>query len=145
VGLSQSGVVAGTPLYMSPEQISSGPIDSRSDLYSLGVLLFRMTTGREPLSGDSVTEVWYQHLFARPPSPSEVAPAPLPPWLEHLILRLLHKDPAARPQTAQEVIQCLDQGKGHPGAEPPRPPNEEGRLETLRSYRILDTDPEQAF
>jgi serine/threonine-protein kinase len=140
-GVSQSGVVAGTPLYMSPEQISGGPIDHRSDLYSLGILLYRMAAGREPFVGDNLSKVWSQHLFERPRSPSEVAPAPLPPWLEHLILRLLQKDPAARPQTAEEVIQCLDPNAGFVSV----PPNEEARLAALHKYRILDTDPEQGF
>jgi serine/threonine protein kinase len=139
--VSQSGVVAGTPLYMSPEQIAGGPIDHRSDLYSLGVLLYRMAAGREPFVDENFTRVWSQHLFERPPSPSEVAPTPLPPWLEHLILRLLQKDPAARPQTAEEVIQCLDQRP----ADIPMSLNEEARLAALHRYRILDTDPEQAF
>jgi serine/threonine protein kinase len=139
--LSQTGIVGGTPLYMSPEQISGGPVDPRSDLYSLGVLLYRLATGREPFVGDDLTRVWAQHLFDRPPTPSDVAPAPLPPWLERLILRLLQKDPAARPQTAEEVIQCLD----HNTACSPVPANEEARLSALRKYRILDTDPEKGF
>jgi serine/threonine protein kinase len=138
---SQAGTVAGTPLYMSPEQIAGGAIDHRSDLYSLGVLLYRMAVGREPFVAENFTRVWSQHLFQRPVRPSEVAPAPLPPWLEHLILRLLHKEPSARPQSAEEVIQYLDRGPG--GAL--TPPNEAERLEALRQYRILDTDPEQAF
>jgi hypothetical protein len=137
--LSQSGVVAGTPLYMSPEQISGGAIDHRSDLYSLGVLLYRIATGREPFVGPDVNRVWAQHLFDRPVSPSERAP--LPAWLERLILRLLQKDPADRPQSAEEVIRCLDQSAGAA----PAAANEEARLAALRRYRILDTDPEQAF
>ncbi len=141
VSLSQAGIVSGTPLYMSPEQISGGAIDHRSDLYSLGVLLYRMATGREPFVGEDTTQVWSKHLFERPPAPSEVAPAPLPGWLEHLILRLLQKDPAARPQSAEEVIRALD-----PQPAPvPVPGNEEARLAALHRYRILDTDPEQAF
>ena len=63
----------------------------------------------------------------------------MPPWLEALILRLLQKDPAARPQSAEEVIQCLDQALLGPAA------GEDDRLAALRRYRILDTDPEQGF
>jgi hypothetical protein len=100
-----------------------------------------MAVGREPFVAENFTRVWSQHLFQRPVRPSEVAPAPLPPWLEHLILRLLQKEPSARPQSAEEVIQYLDRGPG--GAL--MPPNEAERLEALRRYRILDTDPEQAF
>jgi len=153
VSLSQSGVVAGTPMYMSPEQISGGAIDHRGDLYALGVLLYRMAAGREPFVGDTFARVWSQHLFERPPSPSEMASTTLPPWLEHLILALLQKDPDARPQTAEEVIRLLNHalpgkeadGAAGPALGLPMPANETTRLEALRAYRILDTDPEQAF
>jgi serine/threonine protein kinase len=138
--LSQSGVVVGTPQYVAPEQISGGPVDHRSDLYSLGVLLYRMATGCEPFQADSVTALWAQHLFERPPRPSETAPGAVPPWLEHLILRLLQKDPADRPQTAEEVIYLLDGGPGCASGL-----DEEARLAALRRYKILDTDPEQGF
>jgi serine/threonine protein kinase len=150
--VSQSGVVSGTPMYMSPEQISAGAIDHRSDLYALGVLLYRMATGREPFVADTFSKVWSQHLFERPASPSEIAP--MPAWLEHLLLGLLQKDPAARPQTAEEVIRLLshtppatlNQHEAPTSAGPiPLPANEEARLAALREYRILDTDPEQAF
>ncbi len=143
--ISQTGVVAGTLMYMSPEQISAGAIDHRSDLYSLGILLYRMATGREPFAGDTFAKIWSQHLFERPVSPSEIAPVPA--WLEHLILGLLQKDPAARPQTAEEVIRLLSQPQqaGSPAGSVPMPADEEARLAALREYRILDTDPEQAF
>jgi serine/threonine protein kinase len=141
VSLSQSGLVAGTPQYMAPEQISGGPIDHRCDLYSLGVLLFRMATGREPFESQNLSALWAQHLYERPPLPSEISPTPLPGWLEELILALLQKDPSARPRTAEEVIQRLDRG---PGRET-RLGGEEARLTALRRYRILDTDPEQGF
>ena len=80
-GPSQSGLAAGTPLYMSPEQISGGAIDQRSDLYALGVLLYRLATGREPFHGDTIAVLWAHHLFDRPSSPSEIAPgACRPGW-----------------------------------------------------------------
>jgi serine/threonine protein kinase len=138
--LSQTGAVAGTPLYMSPEQISGGVIDHRSDLYSLGVLLYRMAVGREPFTGQTIAALWSQHLFERPPRPSEAALGQVPMWLEELILRLLHKETADRPQTAEEVIQALDQhAPGAPALD------ETVRLAALRRYKILDTDPEQGF
>jgi serine/threonine protein kinase len=139
--LSQSGVVSGTPLYMSPEQIGGGPVDHRSDLYSLGVLLYRLAAGREPFAGESTAEVWSQHLFQRPVPPAEAAPGRVPSWLEALILALLQKDPARRPQSAEAVIAWLDQGTPAPLPAP----REEARLAALRRYRILDTDPEQGF
>jgi len=145
VSLSQSGVVAGTPLYMAPEQISGGQIDHRCDLYSLGVLLFRMSTGREPFISQSLSALWAQHLYERPPLPSEISSTPPPAWLEELILSLLKKDPSARPRTAEEVVQSLDRGADYPGAHASRSPEEEARLAALRRYRILDTDPERGF
>jgi serine/threonine protein kinase len=139
--LSQSGVVAGTPLYMSPEQIGGGPVDHRSDLYSLGVLLYRLAAGREPFTGPNTAAVWSQHLFERPTSPAEAAPGRVPSWLEALVLALLQKDPVRRPQSAEEVMAWLDQGTPAPLPAP----QEEARLTALRRYRILDTDPEEGF
>src|SRR5262249_38758829 len=126
--------------------------DHRSDLYSLGVLLYRLATGREPFVADTFSKIWSLHLFERPASPAELAS--MPAWLEHLILSLLQKDPATRPQTAEEVIRLLQHPTApawphrDPQATPggmPLPANEEARLAALREYRILDTDPEQAF
>src|SRR5262249_55010516 len=128
------------PLYMSPEQIAGNPVDHRSDLYSLGVLLYRLAAGREPFTGDTVAAVWSQHLFERPP-PLAGAGTGVPAWLEELVLRLLQKDPAARPQTAADVLPQLHRH----AAAPPLPPDEAERLAALRRYRILDTDPEQGF
>jgi serine/threonine protein kinase len=139
-GISQPGVAAGTPLYMSPEQISGHPVDHRSDLYALGVLLYRLAAGREPFTGDTVAAVWSQHLFHPPPALSGTG-TPVPAWLEELVLGLLQKDPAARPQTAEDVLLRLDR---HTAAAP-LPPDEAERLAALRRYRILDTDPEQGF
>jgi serine/threonine protein kinase len=139
--LSQSGIVAGTPLYMSPEQFSGTGVDQRSDLYALGVLLYRMATGREPFIGEEVNSLRTQHLYERPKRPSEAALRPIPNWLDELILQLLQKDPAARPSSAEEVICSLDAGLEASQL----PPDEEARLSALRRYRILDTDPEQNF
>ena len=139
--LSQTGIVAGTPLYMSPEQFAGTGVDQRSDLYALGVLLYRMAAGSEPFSGEEINTLRTQHLYERPKRPSEAARRALPNWLDELILRLLQKDPSARPYSAEEVICYLDQGL----EEGKLPPQEEARLAALRRYRILDTDPEQNF
>jgi serine/threonine protein kinase len=139
--LSQQGVVAGTPQYMSPEQIAGSPTDHRSDLYSLGVLLYRMAAGREPFLGPTTASIWAQQLADPPPPLAEIAPGSAPAWLEKLIFRLLQKDAAARPQSAEEVVHHLDEGF----CSIPVPADEEKRLAALRRYRILDTDPEQGF
>jgi serine/threonine-protein kinase len=137
-----TAVVCGTPLYMAPELFAGGPIDPRADLYALGVLLYRLSTGREPFAGPGPARLMAQHLYERPPAPSEAAPGRVPPWLEGLILHLLRKDPAERPQSAEDVIRSLDR---HEAAAPAPPQAEAERLEELRRYRILDTDPEQGF
>src|SRR5262249_30323944 len=110
-------------------------------LYALGVLLYWMATGRDPFNGPTLASLFAQHLNERPPAPSEMAPGRIPSWLEMLSLRLLQKNAADRPQSAEEVIQCLERAAGTLAVTP----NEEARLAALRRYKILDTDPEQAF
>lgn len=91
----------GTLEYVAPEQVRGGPVDARSDLYSLGALLFLMLTGRPPFTGDAAA-VMHAHLHAGPPRPSDLAPG-IPPELDDLVARCLAKDPARRPQRAEEV------------------------------------------
>ena len=104
------GAVVGTPLYMSPEHVNGG-VDARSDLYSLGVVLFTMVVGHEPFRDKDPMRILIQHMSEQPPAPSTLAPRPVPAALDALILGLLQKDPAARPQSADEVIAAL-QGVG---------------------------------
>jgi hypothetical protein len=104
--LTQQGMVVGTPSYMSPEQAGGQPVDARSDLFSLGTVLYRMAAGEEPFDrGDMIaTLVAVVTEPARPPR--EVDPA-VSPALSDLILRLLAKDPARRPAAAAEVAHAL--------------------------------------
>ena len=99
------GTIVSTPEYMSPEQASGGAIDSRSDIYSLGVTLYEMATRRKPLEAESFGEMLIKHLTVTPPKPSKLddVPEPLPVALEDLILHCLEKEPARRPQTMREV------------------------------------------
>jgi serine/threonine-protein kinase len=108
VALTHSGMVFGTPEYMSPEQLRGRELDGRADLYALGVVLFEMLTGRLPFEGESPEQQMTAHLEKLPPSPSEAAPdLELPRELDALVARLLAKDPAARPATAEDLSELL--------------------------------------
>ncbi|MCZ7574997.1 MAG: tetratricopeptide repeat protein [Ardenticatenaceae bacterium] len=107
VQLSASGSVVGTPAYMSPEQAASGPVDPRSDLYSLAVVLYEMATGRVPFQGDSPTAVMLQHLTDSPPPPRTLNPN-LPAAVEAVILRALAKQPEQRFASAGELARAFE-------------------------------------
>lgn len=99
---TQIGVVMGTPAYMSPEQTSGRPLDHRTDIFSLGVLLHEMATGRRPFEGASSAELVSAILRDSPPSVTEARPD-LPGELARVIRRCLEKDPRHRVQTARDV------------------------------------------
>jgi serine/threonine protein kinase len=104
--LTQVGVVVGTPAYMSPEQCRGQPLDGRSDLYTCGILLYQLTTGRVPFESESPFEVAGKQAFEAPPPPTKYFSSMFP-QLEQLILSLLAKSPAERPQTATELKDAL--------------------------------------
>ena len=92
----------GTAPYMAPEQAMGNPADARSDIYSLGCVLFEMLTGEPPFMADVPAAVLHQHVRVQPKAPSERNPA-VPPALDALVLEMLAKAPNDRPQTAAEV------------------------------------------
>jgi serine/threonine protein kinase len=104
--LTQTGVTVGTPSYMAPEQASGNPVDARVDLFSLGVVLYRMTTGRLPFPGKSVLEVLRALANVTPP-PARDANSDVPCDLSDLIDRLMRKDPQDRPSAARDVLREL--------------------------------------
>jgi len=106
--LTKRNELLGTPQYMSPEQALSKPVDFRSDLFSLGVVLYQMATGERPFNGDGEFQVMAAVVNEHPASAAEVVPG-FPPALADLIDRLLAKDPAARPASAQAVAEELEQ------------------------------------
>jgi len=104
--LTQAGMMVGTVSYMPPEQAMGGEVTPRSDLYSLGCMLYEMLTGRPPFVGDDAVAIIGQHLNTPPVAPSWHRPD-CPPGLEALVLRLLEKDPAKRLRSADEARQAL--------------------------------------
>jgi serine/threonine protein kinase/Tol biopolymer transport system component len=106
VTLTAEGQTMGTPAYMSPEQCQGIELDSRSDIYSLGVVLYEVVTGMVPFDSRSLSEAVYKHVYAEPRSPLEVRPD-LPPDLAAIILRCLAKDPNGRFSTAGELAAAI--------------------------------------
>jgi eukaryotic-like serine/threonine-protein kinase len=104
--LTSTGVVMGTSRYLSPEQARGEPTDRRSDLYSAGVVLFEMLTGRLPFEGDNDLAIALRHASEPAPAPSSLEPD-LPPALDTIVGRALRKDPAERFQTAHEFAGAL--------------------------------------
>jgi len=100
--VSNSGVLMGTPAYLSPEQIQGNAQDTRSDLFSLGIILYQMTTGVQPFSGSSVSAVCAQIVAIMPPPPSHHNPS-LPVAFDRIVMRCLAKDPADRYATAEAL------------------------------------------
>ncbi len=105
--ISQEGSIVGTVYYLAPEQALRQDVDSRADLYALGVMMYELIAGRLPFTADDPLGVISQHLNA-PPVPPSTHNANIPPALDALILRLLSKRPEDRPATAGEVHAALD-------------------------------------
>jgi serine/threonine-protein kinase len=105
--ITEVGAIMGTAQYLSPEQAQGRPVTEASDLYSIGIVLFEMLTGRAPFDGDSAVAVALKHVNQEPPSPREFVPA-LPPELEAVVLKSLAKDPAHRYRDADSFIKDLE-------------------------------------
>jgi beta-lactam-binding protein with PASTA domain len=104
--VEQTAAVLGTAAYLSPEQAQGQAVDARSDLYSLGVVLYEMLTGKPPFTGDSAMAVAYKHVQETPLPPSTLN-ADVPPRLDAVVMRALAKNPANRYQSAAEFREDL--------------------------------------
>ncbi len=126
--LTRTGEVVGTPAYMSPEQARDQAIDQRSDLFSLGVILYRLCTGRPPFTGSTTMAILTSLAVDDPTLPCDINPA-IPAGLQQVIMRLLEKRVERRYQTAQEVVDALNalefpsNDSDAPSASPARPPS----------------------
>ncbi|MEW2222691.1 protein kinase [Streptomyces sp. NPDC006990] len=119
--MTQTGMVMGTPQYLSPEQALGKTVDTRSDLYATGCLLYELLTRRPPFTGETPLSVVYQHVQDDPVLPSQVSDS-TPPELDGLVMRALAKEPDDRFQSAEEMrgltqyaLQMLNEQGGHTG------------------------------
>ena len=107
-----TGLLLGSPRYMAPEQVAGRPFDHRADIFSLGVVLYEMLTGKAPFAGDDIPALMFQVTNAAVPPPSRANPA-LPPVLDYILARALKKDPDERYGSAAEFAgdlrACLDE------------------------------------
>jgi serine/threonine protein kinase len=139
VGLTQNGVVAGTPEYMAPEQARGEALDHRSDLFSLGSVLYALCTGVPPFRGANTLAVLRQVSEETPPPIRSLNPE-VPAWLEALVARLMAKDPAERFQSAAEVARLLEDYLAHlhqPDSIPVPPPVPAGPTSPRRARRLF--------
>ena len=110
--LTRTGVIAGTPQYMSPEQSEAKPLDARSDLFSLGSVMYAMVTGRVPFRGEGSFEVMKRIIHEPARSIREIEPS-IPDWFERIVEKLHSKSPEHRYQSANDVAQLLEACLAH--------------------------------
>ncbi len=110
--ITRTGAALGSLYYMSPEQVQGGSIDNRSDLYSVGVLLYEMVTGSKPITGETSWAIMNAHLSQVPRAPAALNNS-VPGTLSLAILRALEKNPAARYQSAEEFTEILQAVRTH--------------------------------
>ncbi len=109
-GLSTSGVVMGTPQYLSPEQAKGDNVDQRSDIYTLGIIMYEMITGQELFVSETVIGFLQKHISQKPTNPSEINES-IPPFFEKIILKCLEKEKSKRYQDAEKLLKDLQNEK----------------------------------
>ncbi|MHC4883758.1 MAG: serine/threonine protein kinase, partial [Planctomycetota bacterium] len=106
--VTQSGMILGTPFYMSPEQARGVALDPRSDLYSLGVTYYHMLTGQIPFDGDSVISVLLKHISAERPDPAALNPS-IPSIVSEVAMKMMAREPDHRYQSGVELVPVLEE------------------------------------
>ena len=118
--MTQTGMLLGSPSYMAPEHFLGRPLDGRSDIFALGILLYELITGQPPFNAENLGTLSYKIVHEDPLPPIKVKPG-MNPRLNALVVKALARDPAARFQTAQEMCEALDQlGVARVGTKPER-------------------------
>jgi serine/threonine-protein kinase len=108
-GLTRTGMIFGTPEYMSPEQAKGEKVDPRVDVYAVGVILYELLTGRVPFTADTFMGILTKHMFEAPAAPSTVAPnSAITPEIEAIILKALQKDREYRFQSMREMMEAIE-------------------------------------
>ena len=133
INLTASGAIMGTPAYMSPEQGSGQEVDTRSDIYALGIILYELVTGRVPYKAETPVAVIFKHIQDPLPSARKLNPE-LPEALELVILKALSKNPEDRYQTAADMIKAVQTAIADlPPAEILKPEKRESELQAFKS------------
>jgi serine/threonine protein kinase/beta-lactam-binding protein with PASTA domain len=107
---TETGSVVGTVAYLSPELVTRGQADARSDIYSLGVMIFEMLTGKQPFEGEQAVQIAYQHANDRIPAPSSFKPG-IPPLLDEIVLWATARNPKDRPANAKELLPVIKRAR----------------------------------
>lgn len=139
--LTSTGTIVGTPEYLSPEQGTGRPIDHRSDIYSLGIVLFQMLSGQVPFTGTSPVAVAIKHALEEPPSLTELNPM-IPPEIEAVVMKALAKEPEDRYNSAGALAEALHKAVYGPDA--PTPFHLSAKTPIVRSEPLVRPNNEPA-
>ncbi len=116
-GMTMTGELLGTPRYMAPEQIECKPVDGRTDLYALGLIIYEMLTGDVPFQAESTFQLMYKRANEAPPEPKAVNPE-IPDWLNQVVMKCLERDPARRYKSAREILNDIELQQSPSGFSP---------------------------